>query len=332
MERGSPYREAQRRTAPPIAVPYGGVYVDSVYLQTMRWLVVAHRPRCGQIVVGVAETPEGDRWKLSMISRSLPNRLWQRPTEWVRSRIESDQGGPTEEGAVVPLPDAGETPFTRTLIASMLRAAALYLLLELIAAGFERIVGLTIPLFSIGFQWTLAATSLLSVAIYLPLAGRARDVRRVFGYNSAFLRGLGAIEAGEELTIESLARQPTFHPMSSAVFILLMVVVQAALMTGVTSVVPAPSGFFSAWLALGALYGVMSIPARCVTGPIQVGLARAYRVPSLRTFIRLMFWPTRLVAPHPERGELEVAVAALRELRAREQASQQSASGRTDRR
>lgn len=145
---------------------------------------------------------------------------------------------------------------------------------------------------------------------YLWAIGFMPDVRRLFGYHGAEHKTIHAFEAGEPLTPESVARFPLEHPRCGTAF-LLTVVVFSILLFAVLGPLPL-------WLRLAS---------RLVLIPVVAGLAFEYIRFTARhlsnPLVRWLIIPNlalqRLTTREPDRGMLEVAIAAFTSMRLQEE-------------
>lgn len=144
---------------------------------------------------------------------------------------------------------------------------------------------------------------LLIAGAYLVLAGRRRDVQRVFEYHGAEHLAVAAHEAGRELTVDEVRQGSIRHPRCGTSFILVIAAVAAALHP-LLPVEPWDERLLSrivvvpmvAMVAYEILAAVGVVAARRPGGRIE----------------RLLLWPQRFTTRWPGDDQVEVAIVALR--------------------
>lgn len=136
------------------------------------------------------------------------------------------------------------------------------------------------------------------------------EVRRLFGYHGAEHKTINAFEAGAELTPASVAKFPLEHPRCGTAFLLTVVLLSILIFT---------------------LLGPLPLWARFLTRialiPVVAGIAFEYLRFTAQyfhnPFIRLLVWPNlalqRLTTREPDAHMLEVAIAAFKAMRAKEE-------------
>ncbi len=138
---------------------------------------------------------------------------------------------------------------------------------------------------------------------YLWLIGRSREIARVFEYHGAEHMSIHAYEAGEPLSVESVARYRPEHPRCGTSFLLIVVLGSIIFFTffGV------PSGIL--FLVASRLIGIPIIAGFAYellrwsgTRP-GGGLARVLAAPGI--------WLQKLTTAVPDESQIEVAVSSL---------------------
>jgi uncharacterized protein YqhQ len=140
---------------------------------------------------------------------------------------------------------------------------------------------------------------------YIYLISRMKDIERVFMYHGAEHKSIGAFEAGEELTIANAREYSIVHPRCGTSFLLIVMVL---------------SVFVFAILGQGSLF--YRIWSRIAVFPIVAGLGyefirfsgKYYRRRWAKYLIVPGLWLQRLTTREPDDLQLEVALAALREV------------------
>jgi uncharacterized protein YqhQ len=141
-----------------------------------------------------------------------------------------------------------------------------------------------------------------------------KDIRRVFQYHGAEHKVVHAYEADEELTVENAKKHTTLHPRCGTAFLMTVFVI-AILVFSV-------AGNPSLWL---------KILSRILLLPVVAGIAYEAQRYSGRHFDRLWvrilaqpgLWLQRLTTGEPTDDMIEVAIAALDEVKDTEQPAPQ---------
>jgi uncharacterized protein YqhQ len=145
---------------------------------------------------------------------------------------------------------------------------------------------------------------------YIALMGLLPDLRRVFQYHAAEHKAINALEAGEELTPETVQRHSLIHPRCGTAFLLWVMVIGVF----VFALVGRPSW---PWL----------IGSRILLLPVIAGLAYelirfAGKHPNsraLRIALAPGLWLQRLTTRQPTLDQIEVSIRALQEVLEREE-------------
>jgi len=145
---------------------------------------------------------------------------------------------------------------------------------------------------------------------YIALMGFLPDLRRVFQYHAAEHKAINALEAGEELTPETVQRHSLIHPRCGTAFLLWVMVIGVF----VFALVGRPSW---PWL----------IGSRILLLPVIAGLAYelirfAGKHPNnraLRIALAPGLWLQRLTTRQPTLDQIEVSIRALQEVLEREE-------------
>ncbi len=197
--------------------------------------------------------------------------------------------------------DDDEEPLTRRQVAgsmtiALVLFAALFILIPAaiarFAAGestlaFNAVEGVVRLVLFIGYIWAI---------------GRSEEIRRVFQYHGAEHMAIHAYEAGEPLSVDSVARYRPEHPRCGTSFLLIVVVFSILVFS-----------------LLGRPGWVMLIVSRIVLIPVIAGLAyELLKFSGTRQSDRLGrilaapgLWLQRLTTGRPEPEMIEVAVTSL---------------------
>ena len=160
--------------------------------------------------------------------------------------------------------------------------------------------------------WFVIVEGLIRVSIfiaYISLIALLPDLKRVFQYHGAEHKAINALEAGDELTPETVQRHSLIHPRCGTAFLLWVMVIAIF----VFAFIGQPSW---PWL----------IASRVLLLPVIAGLA--YELirfagthsgnPILMTLLAPGLWLQRLTTREPSLDQIEVSIRALREVLRRE--------------
>jgi len=296
--------------------PIGGQAVlEGVMMRGIStWSVAVRKPSAEQLAAGGADSKEGARGEIEVISEPLVS--WTKRHRLLRVPIirgvvalaESLKIGFRALGisANAQMPadaegkqqDIGGGAWAGTIVFALLFAVGLFFLLP---AGLTNIFSDQIPN-SIAF---VVIEKLVRIAIflgYLALISRMPDLQRVFEYHGAEHKTISCYEAGEELTPENAQRYSRFHPRCGTSFLLLVMIVAI--------VVFAPLGKLEwHWLFISRVAGI----------PLVAGLAfeliKWFGKNRTKRWARALMWPgiqlQRLTTREPDLSQLAVAIAAL---------------------
>ncbi|MEX0864509.1 MAG: DUF1385 domain-containing protein [Acidimicrobiia bacterium] len=154
---------------------------------------------------------------------------------------------------------------------------------------------------------------------YIWAIGRSKEIARVFEYHGAEHMSIHAYEAGEPLSIESVARYQPEHPRCGTSFLLIVVLGSIVLFT----FLGVPDGVL--FLVVSRLAGIPIIAGLAYellrwSGTRPTGtLARALAAPGI--------WLQKLTTSEPSGEQIEVAIASLLVALDAEQAAEVMARG-----
>ena len=140
---------------------------------------------------------------------------------------------------------------------------------------------------------------------YVYAISKMKEIERVFMYHGAEHKSILALEAGEELTVANARRYSTRHPRCGTSFLLVVMVVSILVF---------------AMLGDGTLF--YRVWSRIAVFPIVAGLGyefirfsgRFYQKGWAQFLIAPGLWLQKLTTREPDDQQLEVALAALREV------------------
>lgn len=282
--------------------PVGGQAVlEGVMMRTPRFWAVAVRRPDGRISnVSKATTSVAARWRLLRLPviRGVVA-LGDSLAVGFRALSLSAQYATTDEDA-----EDGEGELSRWSIAvSFMIAIGVTILLFKVGPGvIARWLGLKQTL---SFVLVEGAIKIGVLVAYLALLSLVPDLRRVFQYHAAEHMAINALEAGDELTPESVARHSRIHLRCGTAFLLWVMLVAILVFLVIT-----PHGI------------VGFIASRVLLLPVIAGLA--YEVirfagkygtnPVVRVILAPGLWLQRLTTRVPTRDQLEVSIDALKEV------------------
>ncbi len=144
---------------------------------------------------------------------------------------------------------------------------------------------------------------------YLGVIGRMKEIRRVFEYHGAEHKTIAAYEHDDPLEPRAVDRYSTLHVRCGTNFLLIVMVLTIAI--------------YSVFPARTLLWGVLS---RLVAIPLIAGIsyellrlgARHHRSRIMRAVMAPGLWLQKITTRPPDPAEIEVAIAAFREVLRRE--------------
>jgi len=296
--------------------PIGGQAVlEGVMMRGIStWAVAVRKPAAEQLLAGGADSKEGAKGEIDVISEPLVS--WTKRHRVLRVPIvrgvvalaeslkigfgalgisANAQMPPDEQGAQK---DIGGGAWFGTIAFALLFAVGLFFLLP---AGLTNLFADKIPN---GFVFVLIE-KLIRISIflgYLWLISRMPDLQRVFQYHGAEHKTISCYEADEELTPENAQRYSRFHPRCGTSFLLLVMIVAI--------VVFAPLGKLD-WPAL-FISRILGIP---IVAGLAFELIKWFGKNRTKRWARALMWPgiqlQRLTTREPDLSQLAVAIAAL---------------------
>ena len=144
---------------------------------------------------------------------------------------------------------------------------------------------------------------------YLTLIGRMKEIRRVFQYHGAEHKTIAAFERGDRLEPQAVDRYSTLHVRCGTNFLLLVMVLTILVY----------AAFGSRGLVWGILLRVLAVPV--IAGLSYELLRLGARHPDARFMRAIMapgLWLQKITTRPPQLDQIDVAIAAFRELLRRE--------------
>lgn len=179
--------------------------------------------------------------------------------------------------------------------------------------AFVIFAGLFIVLPALAASWMAGNSGVVFAAIeavlrlvlfvgYLWAIGRSEEIRRVFRYHGAEHMSIHAYEAGEPLSVESVARYRPEHPRCGTNFLMIVIILSIVIFTFVGR---------PAWPLL-ILTRVIGIPVIAGLAYEVLKFAGTHQGERLGRWLAAPgLWLQKLTTGVPERDMIEVAVASL---------------------
>ena len=153
--------------------------------------------------------------------------------------------------------------------------------------------------------------------VYLWLAARMKEIKRVFSYHGAEHKTIFCYEKGLELTVENVREQSRFHPRCGTSFLVVVMIISIFVVSVMTWVLSMFPGIAALPKILAAL---VRIAAKLVLLPIIVGLTyelnRWVGRHDENALARAVAWPGKqiqhLTTREPDDGMIEVAIEAVK--------------------
>lgn len=140
---------------------------------------------------------------------------------------------------------------------------------------------------------------------YLAVLGQLGHMKRVFQYHGAEHKTINAYEHGAELTPESVQRFSTIHIRCGTAFLLWVVVLSIFVFALV--------GHQSLPVSIGARILLVPFIAAISYEILRLG-ARYYHIVPVRLLVQPGLWLQRLTTRQPSDDQVEIAIAALRQV------------------
>lgn len=216
-----------------------------------------------------------------------------------------------------------------TMVIGMVMAIVFFIVLPAVATNFIAGSAADHP-----FKWSIVDGLLRVVAFfgYIWGIGKMADIKRVFAYHGAEHKTIHAYEHDLPLETGLIQRYGTLHVRCGTSF-LLMVMVIAIVIFSLT-----PVRVIATSLGWTSRIGVLTIAilSRLILMPLVAGLAYEITVKwagnhSENPFVKVLLWPgmqmQRMTTREPDDGMIEVAVAAMQPIIAREDLEERRARG-----
>jgi uncharacterized protein YqhQ len=299
--------------------PYigGQAVIEGVMMRSPVCLSVAVRRPDGSIAV--REGPLRSRfstkpWKLPGL-RGVATLVESLTLGFGALRFSAEQQMTDEERAEAE--DAGRW----TILLSTALAIGLFVALpQLLAAGSGRLLGIELAVQDALFHLIIGGFKLLVLLGYLWGISRIPEVRRVFQYHGAEHKTINAYERGLPLTVDNVRAQTTLHPRCGTTFLVMVVVVSIVVGSVATPLLlPNVSGLLGHALTLVLRIALLPVIAALSYEIQRVGARHFTRGP-----LQVFLWPgygfQKISTREPDDDQIEIAIAAMRAAKWREQA------------
>lgn len=181
------------------------------------------------------------------------------------------------------------------------------------AIAFVVFAGLFIVLPAVAASWMAGGSGVTFAAIeavlrlvlfigYIWAIGRSQDIRRVFQYHGAEHMSIHAFEAGESLSVDSVARYRPEHPRCGTNFLMIVIILSIVIFTFVGR----PGWFL---LIATRIVGIPLIAALSYEVLKFAGMRQGDRLGRILAAPGL--WLQKLTTGVPERDMIEVAITSL---------------------
>ncbi len=153
--------------------------------------------------------------------------------------------------------------------------------------------------------------------VYLWLASRMKEIKRVFSYHGAEHKTIFCYEKGLELTVENVRKQSRFHPRCGTSFLVVVMIISIFIVSVMTWVLSLFPGIAALPKILAALVRIL---AKLILLPIIVGLTyelnRWVGRHDENAFARAVAWPgmqtQHLTTNEPDDSMIECAIEAVK--------------------
>ncbi|MBU7007348.1 DUF1385 domain-containing protein [Phosphitispora fastidiosa] len=153
--------------------------------------------------------------------------------------------------------------------------------------------------------------------VYVLAISRMKDIQRVFQYHGAEHKVISTFEANEKLTVANARKYSQLHPRCGTSFLLIVMVIMVFVFS-----------------FLGKQDLVMRIASRIALLPVVAGISfeilklsgKYCNSPLMKVLITPGLWLQKLTTREPDDSQLEVAIASLKSVLAKEEVSSEELS------
>lgn len=283
---------------------YGGqALIEGVMMRGRETYAMAVRKPDGEIIVEKKPVPHWlTKWKITRLPfiRGFFNLMDSMVLGFSAISFSALQSGETEDEKM------SSWQMAVTMIIAMLLGSLLFIVIPVYAASF------TLPYLQkqygdgfaqFGRSITEGLLRVIFFVTYIWAIGQMQEIKRVFSYHGAEHQTINALEAGKELVPEEVEKFSTIHPRCGTSFIIIVMIIMIIIFTfvGKTSIgMRMLIKFFMMPIVAGISYELLKLSAKYN----HFWLVRVLIAPGL--------WVQKLTTRKPDRGMLEVAIAALK--------------------
>lgn len=279
----------------PAAAVGGQAVIEGVMMRGKRhWALACRRPDGEISLHSEALKPASDRYPILKrpILRGIIG-LWESMSLGIKalSLSANESLGEVEE-------EIGKKEMAVSLIVGVIMAVGLFVVLPLVAVGSIRD---RFPATWM-FVFTEGVVRIIILILYIFIVSRIKTLRRVFEYHGAEHKTIHALEHGQQLTPDNIAKFSPVHPRCGTSFLLIVMVLAIIIFSFVGT-----SPIW--WLIVSRLIGI----------PLIVGLS--YEVIKYAGkhmdsgVMKVLMYPgmllQRLTTREPDLPQIEVAIKAL---------------------
>ncbi len=282
--------------------PYGGQAVlEGVMMRGRRWATVAVRAPSSEIVLHSERLPRAlyDGWFIKVPFLRGIGMLWDTLVLGMKALMYSADVALQEEGEE-------KVEFNKPMMWGT-AAVAIVLAVGLFFVAPLLLVGLVDRYIQSSFVSNIVegVIRLVVFLLYLWGIGRMPDIKRVFAYHGAEHKCINSYEAGQPLEVPSAVPFTTAHPRCGTSFLLVVMAISILV-----------------FALLGRPPMLWRIASRVVLVPVIAGIAYEFlKFTAAHYSNRVVRWMAapgltlqRLTTREPDESQLEVGMAALREV------------------
>ncbi len=308
MGRGDPARFFYRGLMAERRIYYGGqAVIEGVMIRGPRSMAIACRRPDGEITVRsqtLGGVYAGPVRRVPFIRGVIV--LWETLALGMRALVFSSNVAMGEED-----PDAGSKPIWGMALVSLALVSVVFFAGPLLLANWlEGVLG--------NHLLVIVVEGIIRLGVvvgYVGVIGLMPDVRRVYAYHGAEHKSIHALENGDPLEPSAVQRHPTAHVRCGTSFLLTVVVVSIFVFAAV--------GEPDLWLRI--VSRIVLIPVIAAIAYEIIRLGGAFESSPIT---RALMWPNlalqTLTTRQPDDDQVEVALRALKDVLAAEEALERS--------
>lgn len=291
----------------------GQAVIEGVMMRSPHAFTVAvrqgGRPDAGIAILKERLEPIGDRLPL-LKKRFIRGAAALFEALWLGIRALNFSANETFESETGKKEEVGTLAMIGTLAGAVIFGLGLFLALPLLLTSLLGTKVEAVAESSVLFNLADGAMRAALFLGYVSSISLMKDIRRVFEYHGAEHKAISAWEAGEELTIENVRRQPKIHPRCGTSFLLVVIVLSIIMFSFIPGEWPVWAKGVSRLILLPVIAGI-------AYEFIRYSAKRRGR-PIVEALILPGLWLQGLTTREPSDDQIEVAVRALKEALAME--------------